>query len=66
LGSSSIATTMSTSPATATGSGSDEAEVSMPELLSRLKSIEDMMRPFVPLKDQVTALKTAFIEHGQQ
>jgi hypothetical protein len=57
---------MSTNSATATASENDEAEVSMSELLSRLKSIEDMMRPFVPLKDQVTALETAFTDHGQQ
>jgi hypothetical protein len=38
----------------------------MSEVLSCLKSIEEMMRPFVPLKDQVAALETAFTEHGQQ
>jgi hypothetical protein len=38
----------------------------MSEVLSRLKSIEYMMCPLVPLKDQVAALETAFTEHDQQ
>jgi hypothetical protein len=57
---------MSTNSAIMTGSGNDHADVSMSEVLNRLKSIEDMMHPLVPLKDQVTVLKTAFTEHGQQ
>jgi hypothetical protein len=36
------------------------------KVLSRLKSIEKMMRPLVPLKDQVTMLETTIIELGQQ
>jgi hypothetical protein len=57
---------MTTNSAIATGSGNDEAEVSMSKVLSRLKSIEDMMRPLVPPKDQVAMLETAFTEHDQQ
>jgi hypothetical protein len=36
--------------------------VSMGEVLSRLKSIEEMMWPLVPLKDQVTALEATMVE----
>lgn len=38
----------------------------MAKVLSRLKSIEKMMRPLVPLKDQVTMLETTIIKLGQQ
>jgi hypothetical protein len=57
---------MSTNSAIATGLGNDDAEVSMSEVPSRLKSIEEMMHPLDPLKDQVTMLETTFTEHGQQ
>jgi hypothetical protein len=66
LGSSFAAATMMTNSAIATGSGNDDIEVSMSDVLSHLKSIEDMRHPVVPLKDEVTALETAFTEHGQQ
>jgi hypothetical protein len=48
------------------GSGSEEKEVSMSEVLSWLKLIEEMMRPIVPLKDQVTAWETIITEQVQQ
>jgi hypothetical protein len=58
------AATMSTGSRSGDGSGKDEKDqgVSMGELLSRLKAIEEMMRPLVPLKDQVTALEASMVE----
>jgi hypothetical protein len=55
---------MSTGSRSGDGSGKDEKDqgVSMGELLSRLKAIEEMMRPLVPLKDQVTALEASMVE----
>jgi hypothetical protein len=57
---------MNTGSRGTSGSGSEEKEVSMSEVLSRLKSIEETMRSIIPLKDQVTALETAITEQGQQ
>jgi hypothetical protein len=48
------------------GSGSEEKEVSMSEVLNRLKAIEEMMDPIVPQKDHVTALMTVVTEQVQQ
>jgi hypothetical protein len=66
LGSSSVAAAMSTNSAIAIGSGHNEPEVSMSEVLNRLKSIEEMMHPLIPLNDQVVAFETAFTKHNQQ
>jgi hypothetical protein len=57
---------MTISSGSGDGSEKDEKDqgISMGEVLSKLKVIEEMMRPLVPLKDQVTALEATMVEQG--
>jgi hypothetical protein len=43
-----------------------EKELTMANVARRLQVIEDMMRPLVPLRDQVAAIETTITEQGQQ
>jgi hypothetical protein len=43
-----------------------EKELTMAEFTSWLHAIEDMMRPLVPLHDQVAAIEATLMEQGQQ
>jgi hypothetical protein len=58
---SSAATTMSDESAAnaATGLRVDDRELTMAEVTARIKAIEDMMHPLIPLVDQVAALTIA-------
>jgi hypothetical protein len=38
----------------------------MADVVRRLHAIKDMMRPLVPLRDQVAAIETTIAEQGQQ
>jgi hypothetical protein len=38
----------------------------MADVVRRLQAIEDMMRPLVPLRDQMAAIETTIAEQGQQ
>jgi hypothetical protein len=41
-----------------------EKELTMVDIAKRLQAIEDMVRPLVPLRDQVAAIKTTITEQG--
>jgi hypothetical protein len=43
-----------------------EKELTMADIAKQLQAIEDMMRPLVPLRDQVAAIETTIAEHDQQ
>jgi hypothetical protein len=68
-GSASAATAMmSEVSGVGTGSGGEEQEqgITMEEVVNRLKAIETVMHPLVPLKDQLSAIETTLAEQGQQ
>jgi hypothetical protein len=43
-----------------------EKELTMADIAKQLQVIEDMMRPLVPLRDQVAAIETTIAEQDQQ
>jgi hypothetical protein len=43
-----------------------EKELTMADIAKQLQAIEDMMRPLVPLRDQVAAIETTIAEQDQQ
>jgi hypothetical protein len=51
---------------TGTAAKEGQKELTMADVARRLQAIEDMMRPLVPLRDQVAAIKTTIVEQGQQ
>jgi hypothetical protein len=57
---------MSTGLGVTSGSGLEEKKVSMSEVLSLLKSIEEMTHPIISLKYQVMTLETAVTEQVHQ
>jgi hypothetical protein len=42
-----------------------EKELTMADIAKQLQAIEDMMRPLVPLRDQVAAIETTIAEQDQ-
>jgi hypothetical protein len=42
-----------------------EKELTMADIAKQLQVIEDMMRPLVPLRDQVAAIETTIAEQDQ-
>ncbi|KAG8077129.1 hypothetical protein GUJ93_ZPchr0006g41988 [Zizania palustris] len=61
---------MSSVSAVGDGSGSaakeKEQELTMGDVARRLQAIEDMIRPLIPLHDQVAALEVSLTAQGQQ
>jgi hypothetical protein len=43
-----------------------EKELTVADIAKQLQAIEDMMRPLVPLRDQVAAIETTIAEQDQQ
>lgn len=50
----------------ATGLRVDDRELTMAEVTTRIKAIEDMMHPLIPLVDQVAALAIAIAQQTEQ
>jgi hypothetical protein len=61
---------MSSGSAVGDGAGTKtkerEKELTIADVARRLQAIEDMMRPLVPLRNQVAAIETTITEQGQQ
>jgi hypothetical protein len=48
------------------GTGSEDKEVTLKDVVMRLAAIEEIVRPLQPLRKQVTLLTATVIEQGQQ
>jgi hypothetical protein len=67
-GSASTAQAMSSTSAVGDESGTvakeGEKELTMADVASRLQAIKHMMRPLIPMRDQVTAIEATLTEQG--